>query len=257
MEDEQPESQEQAEIKEDGPPRGIASSITTLSLQLEGFQVDQKYSSKIPKSNSSTVNQLLKRYSTDLIYRTLFDTFQLMHIANKAGKNEVVEDKLLDPITNHLQYVLFRDIEKSLRRSVSFPDEYERNIGNTQVERLTTSLADAIRHAQTTYMFRFILLNCIQIDNSIKQYIRRLVPNHKFYILINLLKLYFVDIDADEVKTASRVSEETKFNVITNCIWNFGTDYEMSYGIFYVDEHTPINSITNEKISPELLQRIV
>lgn len=203
----------------------------SIILNMNNLSFHKKFKSRIPKLNNSSIDHLLRYYATDFIYRILYHTSQIMYIANRASRGEKVIDPKLSDDVNDKQYIFFRDFGKILKKSMKFPKRYERSIENEQVERLSNKLEQHLRNTKTTFTFRFLVMRSISIDNSLFEFVKKMIPKKKHIVLKLLLHTIFTNDHSLGIE--STFKDNNSFNAIFDFCTIFGMKYMTGYGILH------------------------
>lgn len=205
-------------------------TISDLFMEFHGIKTDMKYLSNIPGRNSSTVDILINDYYTkDFIFRLMFFPDQLMFIAKQVKFGGSMVDKVLDDRTNKLQKELFDNISSMIIKEITFPIGSDRAVPNNDLKLIARSLTEHVIYSKTTYHFRYAILKLIFINSSVKEHVRKMIPELKFNTLIRLLENIFQAGDSTGIEL--QIHTENDGSKMITLIHTFCWAYMINFGM--------------------------
>jgi len=216
----------------------LLSSAPVKKLKME--KIDKQLMSRIPKPRNSTMDVYLKNYyKNDLIFRLLFDTRQIMFIADNAIRGIQIHDNILNERTNRFQYELFQKMENIIKETIKLPDPkpgdsnvpviFKAMITKDNVDDISRSLNDSLKNSPNIYCFRYLFFNLIHACDNLKEIIKPYILNStKFNTLIYLLDNMF--LGKNTIGVQGQIHNENKFNKIFDLVRNLAWMYMMNFG---------------------------
>lgn len=215
--------------------RRVKADVNELKKKLKGFdkvKVPDKLASETYDTNSTSRENHFYNYKTDFIYRLLFETRQMMVIAACIHMKEHVADPELSEEVNDIQYSIFSSLEEKIFENIKFKPNDIHSDKYVPVElskMIAKNLTEHYMFSKSCYHFVFNILNLINILDSVKLLVKRMVPKTKWITLIKLLK----DIKPVMYEMSS---DEIIFNKIHETVEDFKIKYMTNYGMLITEE---------------------
>ncbi len=217
-----------------------ALPISGRILLKHGVRADTVFDSATPRVHTSNIAKTYRMYSTDFFFRLLHYSRQLMYIGKMLTLGKTypkdfphADRKIYDPCIskhiNELQHTMFRDCEKILKRSMTFPDGCDRTIPSRITDGVAAKIHDHMHSSSNSYMFRYQVLRLINDVPSYREHVRQMVPPLEFMVMTSLLKRFFVSKTSSGFD-GSWLFDDNRFMKIVQLIQSLSPLYMARFG---------------------------